>query len=131
MITRFMNKSVKSVILLAFVLGVFAVCTYGGPKKQLKKNRPPNIVFILSDNQPASAVGCYGNPDIKTPHIDQLAKEGIKFTNVYAANGVCSPTRATLMTGLMPSQHVVHDWLDDRLMPGLQIIGVPYRNSEL
>jgi arylsulfatase A-like enzyme len=119
MIARFVNKSVKSVILLAFVSGVFTMWGYGGPEKELKKNRPPNIVFILADNQPASAVGCYGNPDIKTPHIDQLAKEGIRFTNVYAANGVCSPTRATLMTGLMPSQHGVHDWLDDSLMPGL------------
>jgi len=62
MITRFVNKSVKSVILLAFVLGVFIMWGYGGPEKELKKNRHSNIVFILADNQPASAVGCYGNP---------------------------------------------------------------------
>lgn len=75
--------------------------------------RRMNVVFILSDNQPASILGTYGNPDVRTPNIDQLALEGVQFTNVFAVNGMCSPTRATLMTGLMPSQHGVHNWLDD------------------
>ena len=78
--------------------------------------KPYNILFILSDNQPASIIGAYGNPDVRTPHIDQLAKEGMLFNNAFAVNGMCSPTRATLMTGLMPSQHGVHNWLDDELM---------------
>ena len=76
----------------------------------------PNILFILTDNQAASLLGTYGNPDIRTPHIDQLAREGIKFTRAYAVNGMCSPTRATLMTGLMPSQHGIHSWLNDELL---------------
>ena len=75
--------------------------------------RPPNLVFILTDNQPASLLGAYGNPDVRTPNIDRLAEEGMLFTHAMAANGMCSPTRATLMTGLMPSQHGVHNWLDD------------------
>ncbi len=78
--------------------------------------RPPNILFILSDNQPASMLGCYGNPDIKTPYIDRLASEGIRFTKAYASNGLCSPTRATLMTGLIPSQHGIHDWIQDDML---------------
>lgn len=73
----------------------------------------PNVVFILADNQPASLLGAYGNVDVRTPNIDRLASEGLLFTNVFAVNGMCSPTRATLMTGLMPSQHGVHNWLDD------------------
>ena len=77
---------------------------------------PPNILFILTDNQAASLLGTYGNPDVKTPHIDQLAAEGMQFNRFYAANGMCSPTRATLMTGLMPSQHGIHNWLDDKMM---------------
>lgn len=77
---------------------------------------PLNVVFILTDNQPASIIGSYGNTDVRTPHIDQLAKEGTLFKNAFAANGMCSPTRATLMTGLMPSQHGVHNWLDDESM---------------
>jgi arylsulfatase A-like enzyme len=73
----------------------------------------PNLIFILADNQPASLLGAYGNPDVRTPNIDQLASEGLRFVNAFAVNGMCSPTRATLMTGLMPSQHGVHNWLDD------------------
>ena len=79
-------------------------------------DQPPNILFILTDNQPASLLGAYGNPDVKTPHIDQLASEGTQFNRFYAVNGMCSPTRATLMTGLMPSQHGIHNWLDDEMM---------------
>ena len=51
-----------------------------------------NVLFILTDNQPASILGAYGNPDVRTPHIDQLALEGVRFTRAYAANGMCSPT---------------------------------------
>lgn len=76
----------------------------------------PNVLFILTDNQPASILGSYGNPDVRTPNIDRLAKDGMQFTNAFAVNGMCSPTRATLMTGLMPSQHGVHNWLDDEKM---------------
>lgn len=74
---------------------------------------PLNLLFILTDNQPASIIGSYGNKDVRTPHIDQLAAQGMRFTNAFAVNGMCSPTRATLMTGLLPSQHGVHNWLDD------------------
>ncbi|MFN7935832.1 MAG: sulfatase-like hydrolase/transferase [Bryobacteraceae bacterium] len=71
----------------------------------------PNVVLILTDNHGAWTLGCYGNPDIRTPHIDQLAKEGVLFTRAFANNAVCSPTRASLLTGLMPSQHGVHRYL--------------------
>jgi arylsulfatase A-like enzyme len=77
---------------------------------------PQNLLFILTDNQPASILGAYGNTEVRTPNIDRLASEGMKFTNAFAANGMCSPTRATLMTGLMPSQHGVHNWLDDSML---------------
>ena len=82
----------------------------------LAADNPPNVLFILTDNQAASLLGTYGNPDIKTPHINKLADEGIKFTRAFAVNGMCSPTRATLMTGLMPSQHGIHSWLNDALL---------------
>lgn len=71
----------------------------------------PNVVFILTDNHGAWTLGCYGNPDIRTPHIDRLAKEGTLFTNAFSSNAVCSPTRATYLTGLLPSQHGVHCYL--------------------
>lgn len=81
-----------------------------------EEQRQPNLLFILTDNQPASILGAYGNPDVRTPNIDRLAGEGVRFTNAFAVNGMCSPTRATLMTGLMPSQHGVHNWLDDEML---------------
>ena len=80
------------------------------------KDTPPNILFIVADNQPASILGTYGNPDVKTPNIDRLADKGLRFTRAFAVHGMCSPTRATLLTGLLPSQHGVQDWLDDEEM---------------
>ncbi|HUR60118.1 MAG TPA: sulfatase-like hydrolase/transferase [Opitutaceae bacterium] len=81
-------------------------------------DRPPNLVFILTDNQGAWTLGCYGNPDIRTPHIDRLASEGVRFTRALSSNPVCSPTRATFLTGLIPSQHGVHSFLDPKYMMG-------------
>lgn len=71
----------------------------------------PNLVFILTDNQGAWTLGCYGNKDVRTPNIDRLAGEGVRFARALASNPVCSPTRATLLTGLIPSQHGVHSYL--------------------
>ncbi len=73
--------------------------------------RRPNLVLILTDNHGAWTLGCYGNKDIRTPHIDRLAQEGTLFTRCFSSNAVCSPTRATLLTGLIPSQHGVHSYL--------------------
>ena len=71
----------------------------------------PTVVFILTDNHGAWTLGCYGNPDIRTPNMDRLAAEGIRFTRALSSNPVCSPTRATFLTGLIPSQHGVHSYL--------------------
>lgn len=71
----------------------------------------PNVVFILTDNQADWSLGCYGNPEIRTPHIDRLAAGGMRFTDAYCVNSVCSPNRATCFTGLLPSQHGVHSYL--------------------
>jgi len=71
----------------------------------------PNIILILTDNQAPWTLGCYGNAEIRTPNIDRLAADGARFDNAFCTNPVCSPNRATLMTGLMPSQHGVHNWL--------------------
>ena len=71
----------------------------------------PNIVLIMTDNHGAWTLGCYGNKDIRTPHIDRLAKEGTLFERAFSSNAVCSPARATFLTGLLPSQHGVHCYL--------------------
>ena len=71
----------------------------------------PNIVLIMTDNHAPWTLGCYGNNEILTPNIDRLAREGTLFTRCFSSNAVCSPTRATYLTGLMPSQHGVHCYL--------------------
>jgi arylsulfatase A-like enzyme len=76
----------------------------------------PNIILFMSDNQPADLLGCYGNDEVQTPHLDQLADRGVRFQNAYCVNAMCSPCRASVLTGLMPSQHGIHNWLDDRLI---------------
>lgn len=60
----------------------------------------PNIIYILADDLGYSEVGCYGQKRIKTPHIDQLAAEGIRFTQHYSGQAVCAPARCALMTGM-------------------------------
>lgn len=83
-------------------------------------DRKTNLVFILTDNQGPWTLGCYGNFDIRTPHIDRMAEEGMRFNRAFACNAVCSPTRATLLSGLIPSQHGVHCFLDEKYMVGPQ-----------
>jgi len=75
----------------------------------------PNLVLIMTDNHGPWTLGCYGNRDVRTPNIDRLAKEGTLFTSAYSSNAVCSPTRATFLTGLIPSQHGVHCFLSGGL----------------
>ena len=71
----------------------------------------PNILFIVSDDQGPWALGCAGNPEIRTPHLDRLAQHGIRFDNFFCTSPVCSPARASLMTGDIPSRHGVLDWI--------------------
>ena len=64
-------------------------------------DQKPNFIIIFTDDQGYQDLGCYGSPDIKTPRIDQMASEGMRFTNFYAQT-VCGPSRAALMTGCYP-----------------------------
>jgi uncharacterized sulfatase len=64
------------------------------------KKKKPNIIFILADDLGYGDLGCYGQKKIKTPNIDRMAAEGMKFTQHYAGSTVCAPSRCTLMTGL-------------------------------
>lgn len=73
--------------------------------------RRPNFVFILADDLGHWTLGCEGNQDAITPHIDRLAMEGMQLRRFYCSSPVCSPARASLLTGQMPSMHGVADWI--------------------
>lgn len=74
----------------------------------------PNIVFILADDLGVNDLHCYGRADHKTPHLDQLASEGIRFTSAYCAQPICSPSRAALLTGKAPARLHLTTYLPGR-----------------
>lgn len=71
----------------------------------------PNIIFIMADDLGWGELGCYGNTFNETPNLDKLAADGIRFTHAYAAAPLCSPTRASLMTGQVPARVGITDFL--------------------
>ena len=71
----------------------------------------PNVLFILTDDQGYWAMGCAGNDEIRTPNLDRLAASGLRFTSFFCTSPVCSPARASILTGRIPSQHGIHDFL--------------------
>ena len=73
--------------------------------------KPPNIIFVLADDLGWSELGCYGNKFNETPHLDALAKRGLRFTHAYASAPVCSPYRAAFLTGQYPARVGILDYL--------------------
>ncbi len=90
-------------ILLLLFLGAIS-CT----GNQTVDTTTPNVVIIFTDDQGYQDVGCFGATDIKTPHLDQMAKDGIRLTDFYAAQAVCSASRAGLLTGCYPNRLGIH-----------------------
>lgn len=80
----------------------------------LTESERPNIVVILCDDLGYGDLECYGNPRIKTPHLNQLATGGIRFTDFYSAAPVCSPSRVGLLTGRSPNRAGVYDWIPSK-----------------
>lgn len=87
-------------LLIACILLPFSATIVNGAPPELRSTSKPNIIFILADDLGYGELGSYGQEKIKTPNLDQLAKEGVRFTSVYAGTTVCAPSRAVLMTGL-------------------------------
>ncbi|MFN9714933.1 MAG: sulfatase-like hydrolase/transferase, partial [Planctomycetota bacterium] len=78
--------------------------SFGGDGLRAVDATKPNLVIFYSDDQGWGETGCYGNPEIPTPHIDSLAKNGVRFTQGYVAATYCSPSRAGLLTGRYPTR---------------------------
>lgn len=68
-------------------------------------SRQPNILFLFTDQQRADSLGCYGNSVCQTPNIDSLAAEGVRFSQAYTPTSICTPARASILTGVMPHRH--------------------------
>jgi len=108
--------------LLALVLLICPGCTnkqaQGDKNADLQIDRP-NIVLIVSDDQGYHDLGCYGATDVKTPTLDQLAKEGVRLTNFYVTCSFCTPSRASLLTGRYPQRNGTYDlFRNDRVNDG-------------
>jgi arylsulfatase A-like enzyme len=85
-------------------LSLLAVCSGASAqeKKKEEPKRPPNVVIIFADDLGYGDLGCYGNPTIRTPNLDRMASEGVRLTQFYVAECVCTPSRAGLLTGRLP-----------------------------
>ncbi len=90
------------------VVGLLGLAACNSPGHGLE-SRPPNIVFILADDLGFGELGSYGQQKIRTPHLDRLAAEGMRFTQHIAGSAVCAPSRCVLMTGLHPGHAQVRD----------------------
>jgi arylsulfatase A-like enzyme len=89
-----------------------AISAYSQTPKQATARRP-NVLFILADDLGYTDLSCMGSKYYETPNIDQIAKNGMVFTNGYAACQVCSPSRASIMTGKFPARHGITNWIGE------------------
>ncbi|MEQ1860092.1 MAG: sulfatase-like hydrolase/transferase [Chthoniobacteraceae bacterium] len=116
-----MPTSRLSTLRLAALIGLLSFAARAAEK--------PNIVFIFADDWGWGDLGCHGHPYVKTPNLDRLAREGTDFRQFTVASGVCSPSRAAVLTGQFPARHSIHghfatvqshvqrgmpDWLDPK-----------------
>jgi arylsulfatase A-like enzyme len=87
-------------ILIALLSPLAFMACQSGLNTDQESSPPPNIIYILADDLGYGDLGCYGQEKFATPHLDQLASEGIRFTRHYSGSTVCAPSRSVLMTGL-------------------------------
>src|SRR5262245_26252201 len=87
----FLKRSLRAISFFIFTLAWTAFAA-----------KPPNVIIILADDLGYGDLSCYGHPTIRTPHLDRMASEGMRFTDFYVAGCVCTPSRAALLTGRLP-----------------------------
>jgi len=99
---RFINEIImrRELNLLWAFMGMLLFGCGSNPTIKNEVSSPPNIIYILADDLGYGELGCYGQEKFTTPNLDQLAREGIRFTRHYSGSTVCAPSRSVLMTGL-------------------------------
>ncbi|QDT43902.1 Arylsulfatase [Gimesia alba] len=97
-----MYRRLFSFLVVVCLLALFSLSPISAKEKQTRQR--PNILLITADNLGYGDLGCYGNPVMKTPQLDKLAKQGVKLTDFYTASPTCTVSRATLMTGRYPQR---------------------------
>ncbi|MBI5365003.1 MAG: arylsulfatase [Planctomycetes bacterium] len=119
-------QRLPSLFAALFALGACSTSSDGAERPRGAAPRPPNVIVILADDLGVGELGCYGQTKIKTPHLDTLAREGLRFTQYYAGAPLCAPSRCALLTG----KHAGHAYIRDNeeLMPEGQ---QPLRASEV
>jgi len=118
-----MFKPIVFIIMLSLI--------YGSNSRELnRKFTTPNIILILVDDMGVADLGCYGNDFHETPNIDQLAASGVQFINAYASSPVCSPTRASILTGKYPASLNLTEWIPGKPSePSEKLIAPEFRHS--
>ena len=102
----FITKKLSCLFIILLLLG----CKNEGTQAQLNTKKP-NILFILVDDLGIHDLGVTGSVYYETPNVDRLAKQSMVFTNGYSASSVCSPSRASIMTGKFTARHGITDWI--------------------
>ncbi|MDC1106003.1 arylsulfatase [Prolixibacteraceae bacterium] len=112
-----------------WMLSLFAMlsCFNVNAKRKESKRNQPNIIYILADDLGYGELGCYGQKQIETPNIDQLAKDGMRFTQHYAGSAVCAPSRCVLLSG----QHSGHAYIRGNYPVSGGVDGKSYMQSVL
>ncbi len=116
------NKNTISLALLALTMSTSACAN--PVKKKKSESQKPNIVFLCIDDL-KPVLGCYGDQNVKTPHIDQLAQAGVTFSNAYCQQAVCAPSRISIFTGLRPDRTKVWDLKTDMRDMNPDVVTLP------
>jgi uncharacterized sulfatase len=118
--------TIRSVLLTALKLLVLVLATAtvaltadAAEPERIGAGSRPNIIFLYTDDQARWALGAYGNREIKTPHLDRLARRGAIFRNAFTVTPVCSPSRAALLTSRYATELGIAEWIDPRSEPDL------------
>lgn len=119
-VTKLFSRLLKLFLLAPFCLAVMEKASFAA-----QKFSQPNIIIILADDLGYGDLGCYGHPSIRTPNLDRMAAEGMRFTDFYVAATVCTPSRAALLTGRLPIRSGMAGSETRRVLYGVSTGGLP------